>query len=163
MNTYNSNHILSELSLDYIYLRRPLPIDLASALQINRENGVSQAARLKIIKTHFSGNPINVKPFADMDKTLLPIAIAWMAKDDTGISVLYQFVRSMPTLLEKQNRKARSVHQILHGNGKKFKTDASFVEDSIKIVELMSHRYEFTSAMIFVCVCVGVNGYMERK
>jgi hypothetical protein len=78
MSTYNSNHILSELSLDYDGSRRPLSIDLAFVLQINRENSVSQAARLKIIKTHFSGSNINATPFTVMELKVLPTAISWM-------------------------------------------------------------------------------------
>ena len=105
MSTYNSNHILSELSLEHDGSRRPLPIDLASALQINRENGVSQAARLKIIKTHFSGPTINMQPFGEMEVRVRPHAIAWMAKEDN----LYQWLRTMPLLLEKYVKKGEMV------------------------------------------------------
>jgi hypothetical protein len=100
MSTYNSNHILSEL-------RCPVPIDLASALQINRKNSVSQAARLKIIKTHFSGSNINTTPFIVMELKVLPNAISWMGRD-RGISeindLLYTFVRSMPSLCDTKSR-----------------------------------------------------------
>ena len=95
MSTYNSNHILCELNH---YPRCLLPIDLASSLQINRENGVSKAARLKIIKTHFSGSNINTKPFTVMELKVLPTAISWMGRD-CGISdLMFAFVRSMPSL-----------------------------------------------------------------
>jgi hypothetical protein len=44
MSTYNSNQILSELGLEHDRSRMPLPVDLASVLQMNRENNASQAA-----------------------------------------------------------------------------------------------------------------------
>jgi hypothetical protein len=104
MSTYNSNHILSELGH---YPVCPLPIDLASALQINRENSVSQAAQLKIIKTHFSGSNINTTPFAVMELKVLPTAISWMGQE-CGMSkisdLLFAFVRSMSLLCDTKNR-----------------------------------------------------------
>jgi hypothetical protein len=106
MSTYNSNHILSELSLERDGSRRPLPIDLASALQINRDHNVSQAARLKIIKTHFSGSDINTTPFTVMELKVLPTAISWMGRDSgSEISdLLFAFVRSMSSLCNTKNR-----------------------------------------------------------
>jgi hypothetical protein len=107
MSTYNSNHILSELILDHDGgPRRLLPIDLASALQINRDHSVSQAARLKIIKTHFSGSNINTTPFTVMELKVLPTAISWMGRDSgSEISdLLFAFVRSMSSLCNTKNR-----------------------------------------------------------
>jgi hypothetical protein len=107
MSTYNSNHILSELGLDHDGSRRPLPIDLASVLQMNRENNFSQAARLKIIKTHFSGSNINTAPFTVMELKVLPTAISWMGQDfgTSEISdLLFAFVRSMPLLCDTKSR-----------------------------------------------------------
>jgi hypothetical protein len=110
MSTYNSNHILCVLSPEHYpryYQRCPLPIDLASVLQINRENSVSQAARLKIIKTHFSGSNINTTPFTVMELKVLPNAISWMGRE-CGISeisdLLFAFVRSMPLLCDTKSR-----------------------------------------------------------
>jgi hypothetical protein len=55
-STYHSNHTLEIICLEYY--ESPFPNDLSSILQINRESSVSQAARLKIINTHFSGSEI---------------------------------------------------------------------------------------------------------
>ena len=73
--------------------------DLTFLLRLNRENSVSEAARLKIIKSHFSGSEINDKPFNvnRMKLRVRPHAIAWMAKD----LHLYQFLRAMPWLISK--------------------------------------------------------------
>jgi hypothetical protein len=105
MSTFNSNHILSKLSQEYSDW--PMPNDLASLLQINSKNSVSQAARLKIIKTHFSGDSINTKPFTVMELKVLPTAISWMGRD-CGVSeisdLLFVFVRSMPLLCYTKSR-----------------------------------------------------------
>jgi hypothetical protein len=102
MSTYNSNHFLVGH-----YRSCPLPIDLASALQINRDYSVSQAARLKIIKTHFSGSNINTTPFTVMELKGLPNAISWMGRE-CGMSeisdLLFAFVRSMPLMCDTKNR-----------------------------------------------------------
>jgi hypothetical protein len=100
-----------------------LPEDLRILLQINRNHSNRNAARIKIIMTHFSDSVINVKPFTDMPNKVFPYAIAWMAKDVPGMSVLYQFIRSMPTLSKKVTRRTRTANQILHGNRKKSKGD----------------------------------------
>jgi hypothetical protein len=86
-----------------------LPEDLRSLLQINRNHSTRDAARIKIIKTHFSDSVINVKPFTDMPTKVFPYAIAWMAKDVPGMSVLYQFIRSMPTLPKKVTKRTREL------------------------------------------------------
>jgi len=59
LNTFNSNHTLEKICGEY--KERSLPNDLSSLLRLNRENSVSEAARLKIIKTHFSGSEINMQ------------------------------------------------------------------------------------------------------
>ena len=94
LNTFNSNHTLEELC--HKSFARPLPNDLLSLFKINRESSVSQAARIKIIKTHFSGSEINMQPFMEMNLSVRPHAIAWMAKD----LHLYELLRAMPSLLE---------------------------------------------------------------
>ena len=103
MSTYNSNHILSKVSQE-CYWKLPLPFDLASALQINGENRVSQAARLKIIRTHFSGSNINTTPFTVMELKVLPNAISWMGRECGMSDLLFAFVRSMPLLCDTKSR-----------------------------------------------------------
>ena len=95
VSTFNSNHTLENISDGMIKEEGPfnvLPEDLRSLLQINRNHSTRDTARIKIIKTHFSGSTINVKPFTDIMATnVFPYAIAWMARDIPGMSVLYQF------------------------------------------------------------------------
>ena len=93
--TFNSNHTLQRLvgpdysatiDDDSIPL---LPSDLQALLQLNRGNIKAEAARRKILAVHFGD--FNIEPFVELK--VLPHAIAWMAKDEYGMSLLYQFVR----------------------------------------------------------------------
>mmetsp|Transcript_26264 Transcript_26264/g.56396 ORF Transcript_26264/g.56396 Transcript_26264/m.56396 type:complete len:272 (-) Transcript_26264:183-998(-) len=108
MDTYHSNHTLEKLgdrdSED------ELPEDVKSLLRLNQENNKSQTARLKIIKTHFSGGDISMHPFKGMDLNALPRAIACMAQDfennaegtwGEGFELLYQLsLHMLPELLD---------------------------------------------------------------
>lgn len=99
LGTYQSNHTLERLCSDDS--ESWLPVELTYVLQINRENSKSQIARLKIIKTHFSGIDINTLPFTDMGLEVLPNAIAWMGQDcghDKVSDVLFALLRNMPSL-----------------------------------------------------------------
>ena len=103
LSTYQSNHSLVKLS----YNVRSLPENLISLLRINRENSTSQAARIKIIKTHFSGSDINTQVFADMEVHVRPTAIAWMGRDggsDGNGDLLFAFLRSMPLLCDTKSK-----------------------------------------------------------
>jgi hypothetical protein len=118
MSTYHSNHTLEVL--DYWETFEQLGdivLHTEYLLRINHNSSsISQAARLKIIMRHFSGS-VNLQPFTAMHPSILPFAIAWMAKGDCvdfcdrdrlfsifrsrEYNLVYQFIRSMPTLLER--------------------------------------------------------------
>jgi Ran GTPase-activating protein (RanGAP) involved in mRNA processing and transport len=104
LNTFNSNHTLERVC--NMWSDSLLPLE--SLLQINRENSVSAAARLKIIKTHFRGSEINMQPFMVMGLSVRPHAIAWMAKD----MHLYELLRAMPSLLERIDKNVRSTKRL---------------------------------------------------
>ena len=95
MSTYQSNHTLMKICERYS-LNNNVPEDLRFLLQLNEKNTKSQAARLKIIKTHFSGSEINMHPFMNMDLCVRPHAIAWMVRDENAFHLL----RAVPMLLE---------------------------------------------------------------
>ena len=105
LNTYNSNHVVEELCReDECYM---LPTQLSSLLRINKENSSSQAARIKIIKAHFSGGNINTQVFNHMELNVHPSAIAWMGGSKTN-DLLFAFLRSMPSVCDtKRNIKKR--------------------------------------------------------
>jgi Ran GTPase-activating protein (RanGAP) involved in mRNA processing and transport len=87
--TFNSNHTLQYVvKHNYRSEESILPSDLITLLRLNRENTkIIEAARRKTIEVHFS-----LQTFIDMDLKTLPYAVAWMAKDGYGSSLLYQFV-----------------------------------------------------------------------
>ena len=57
--------------------------DVNKMLRLNRESSKSEAARLKIILTHFCEDFV-VPPFVDMDLAVLPRSIAWMGRQIAG-------------------------------------------------------------------------------
>ena len=105
LSTYQSNHTLQRLCS--AYREDSLPEDLLSLLQINRDNNLSQAVRIKILML----SDEDLAPFfLCMNKNALPYAIAWMARDDNsdiydgslnGFSLLFLLFRTMPTLLKR--------------------------------------------------------------
>ena len=107
MHTYNSNHILWEAVLWVwrisVAVWRISVAWRSSIIFVNhRENTKSQAARLKIIKTHFSEDFV-IQPFIEMELNVLPHAISWMGRGGESNETnnhFYAFLRSMPTLFE---------------------------------------------------------------
>ena len=119
MSTYHSNHTLEEL-FDWDYQKQLGVIvghgHIEFILRVNHNSSsISQAARFKILGRYFSGSDVDLQPFTAMHPSILPFAIAWMAKGDCvdfcdrdrlfsifrsrECNLLYQFIRSMPTLL----------------------------------------------------------------
>lgn len=98
-STYDSNHTLESLGTrcytgigyEERFLNRPP--DLCSLFRLNRDLGPVEAARYKIINTHFSGDSI-MDPFLDMDTQVLPQVMSWMARDNHGKTLLYQFIKN---------------------------------------------------------------------
>ena len=107
LNTYNSNHIIEDIG-DEDECHR-LTTHLSSFLRINEQNSPSQAARIKIIKAHFSGGDINTEVFNRMESNVHPIAIAWMGGSKTN-DLLFSFLRSVPSVCDtKRNIKKRKM------------------------------------------------------
>jgi hypothetical protein len=100
LNTYNSNHVVEELCDEEIVI---LPTHLSSLLRINEENRSNQAARIKIIKAHFSGGDINTQVFNHMELNVHPIAIAWMGGSKTN-DLMFAFLRSMPSVCDTKRK-----------------------------------------------------------
>ena len=107
IDTYQSNHTLQRVCQRNMEL--VLTDDLQSLLELNRSqqgNRSQPAAAQKIIKTHFTGRCINLKPFVDMELNVLPHALAWIVRNArcgdfaNGFSLLYQFVQNMHLLFE---------------------------------------------------------------
>lgn len=100
MSIFGSNHTLQKLCSNYS--EKWLPENVRSLLCLNRENGKRQAARLKIIRTHFCKG-FAVQPFVDMDLAVLPRALAWMSKQSESRRIdehFYGFLLNTTTWLE---------------------------------------------------------------
>ena len=105
VNTYNSNHTLENLCLEYFHTF--LPASTISLLRINKESSKSQAARIKIINTHFSGSNINTQVFTEMDVRVRPVAIDWMGRDQGSnetSDLLFAFIRNVPSLCDTTSK-----------------------------------------------------------
>ena len=101
-NTYSSNHIISVDS----QLTTTRLNDLSN---INKNKSISDAARKKIMKYHFTsteqvGTSLGMRVVSEMDWVVLPQVIAWAGRkhDNEGCTTLYQLLRCIPELVEDQ-------------------------------------------------------------
>ena len=111
METFYSNHTIQTISPlkngdddeedDDIYElgSSGLSENVRSLFQLNRENSKMEAARRKIINVHFTED-CNMQPFVDMDLEVLPHVIAWMARDEYGHTLMYQFLRNFTGVID---------------------------------------------------------------
>ena len=104
LDTYKSNHTLQQLftrddppRVDSEYSDNVYPL-----LQMNEAYTRCEAARRKVIMVHFGGDV--VPHFMQMERKMLPHAIAWMAKEchsdadspkKNGLPSLHQFVQKV--------------------------------------------------------------------
>lgn len=93
--TFESNHTLRGLGD-----RIEVPSDLVSSLQLNRHQNKFEVARNKIIQHHLmAGGKANVQAFVAMDDVkVLTHAIAWLGRDNSGKTIVYSLIRSIPSL-----------------------------------------------------------------
>ena len=117
MATYSSNHTLRDIS---IWQSSGDISGLDRSLNFNRTYLPWHCARLKIMKCHFSGAEINLKPFFDMPVKVLPHSMSWISNapgpsdDDMtdSTNLMYQLIKGMPSLLDlngKGKRKRPSI------------------------------------------------------
>ncbi|KAL9182980.1 hypothetical protein ACHAXT_004259 [Thalassiosira profunda] len=95
---YLSNHTLQMIS-DESDEERLLPERLRSLLQLNRNNTKHEAARQKILLHQICNKEgTDLEAFIGMELSVLPVAMAWIGRDDVGRSALYQLCRTLPSL-----------------------------------------------------------------
>ena len=106
IDTFHSNHTLHQLcdgnSSEHL---SDLPSDLIYSLRLNKNNNKNEVVRQKILWSHFQDDnvDINIKEFFHMELKAMPFAITWIGRDDVGHPLLYQLVRAMPSLVEREN------------------------------------------------------------
>jgi len=99
LNTFNSNHTLESIGF---VLRE----DFSALHRINRNNSIRQAARIKILNSHFSGSDINTQVFTDMKLNILPTAMSWMGHDNGsngGRNLMFEFLRRVPLICDTKS------------------------------------------------------------
>jgi len=97
METYSSNHTLHHLCI--IRDTTELPSDLVRSLRLNRSSIKCDVARKKILKCHFQANDMNLQEIVGMELNVMPSAITWIGRDDMGCSLMFELVRTMPSML----------------------------------------------------------------
>ena len=101
--TFRSNHTLGTIWIDTDDLKRvTLPTSLADLLQLNTNGNKLEVARQKILQYH--DNEDSIQEFVDMEWQVLPHAMAWIGRDDVGLSLLYRFVQGMPDLFDRGSK-----------------------------------------------------------
>lgn len=87
--------------------------DLEDVLFMNEDGNKVDVVRQKIIQYYFMDDDdiiINIKEFVDMEMNVLPRAISWIGRNGIGCHLMYELLRSLPTLFDKEH-KARAVGQ----------------------------------------------------
>ena len=74
--------------------------ELYSLLRVNTLCNKFDAARVKIILRHLSGD-FSMEPFSSMNVATLPYALAWMGKRNPDIASLYPFADADLCLMYK--------------------------------------------------------------
>lgn len=97
---YASNHTLEEIKAD-----GDLPIHLNALLELNKREVKAEIARTKVLIFYFAERDNSIEEFVSMEMNVLPHAIAWMARDDEGFDLLFQFVKGMASLFDTEANK----------------------------------------------------------
>lgn len=98
MATISSNHTLSQVCEQQNAI---FPTDTVYNLHLNKNDDKTEVTRHKIIRSHFQGENADIQLLLDMELKAMPHAFAWLGRNYVGHSVLYQLIRTMPSLVER--------------------------------------------------------------
>ena len=104
--TYSSNHTFHSLeeNENKQSLVGLVPDDILLLLQMNRsETNKAEVARKKILKYHFAEGGTNKYNFSRMPLTSMPVAIEWIGRHRSELSLMYNVIRELPMLFDVQN------------------------------------------------------------
>lgn len=88
---YTSNHTLHYIRLGTF---TGWEIDgVCDYLDLNEDENKAGVAREKIMLYHFQRGKSNIEELAEMDPALMPHAISWVARDDSGIQLMYNLLK----------------------------------------------------------------------
>mmetsp|Transcript_138 Transcript_138/g.310 ORF Transcript_138/g.310 Transcript_138/m.310 type:complete len:654 (-) Transcript_138:237-2198(-) len=98
MTIFSSNHTLSSLGD-----QNAIPADLDDLLQLNQTGNKKDVSREKILQYHFQDGKTKIQEFVDMNSNVLHHAISWICTNGTDHTLLYNFLRSLPSLVPSDN------------------------------------------------------------
>jgi hypothetical protein len=118
--TYNSNHTFSHIDFhfhirayqeddeddeegeEYFTADDDMPLELQFLLQMNRNPNKAAVARRKIINVHFDLESSTQK-LHGLNLVLegMPHLLSWLGKESSELALMYDFVRSTPSLFEQ--------------------------------------------------------------
>lgn len=98
--TLNSNHTLEEI---WLYSGERPPHELDALLKMNENEDKLEVAHSKVVVNHSarSFELLSVEMGDFEQQKLLPSTMAWLCRDKTGQSHVYEIIRSMPHVFEK--------------------------------------------------------------
>jgi RNase P subunit RPR2 len=144
--TYSSNHSLGSLNFWFSYdsneedddsneedtnirnqAKRRIaeacktPLEIRLLLDLNKDSDKTAVARRKIIQVHFSGgSKVQHLHGLNLDPKVVPNLLSWMGKQNSELSLMYEYIQSVPNLIEEAavaasaGRKRNYMHTILH-------------------------------------------------
>jgi hypothetical protein len=124
--TYNSNHTLQTLEFDFVAheyeqydsdeddgsdeddedddfeAKWKMPDELNLLLEMNQSTDKSAVARRKVIKAHFGGSSTTQKLLdLNVGSKATPQLLSWIGKEQSELSMMFGFLRSIPSTFEK--------------------------------------------------------------
>jgi hypothetical protein len=125
--TYNSNHSLESLGFVFEYNSneedddsweedddivdeagrrfeeaQKTPLEIRLLLDLNKYSDKAAVARRKIIQVHFSGaSKVQNLHGLNLDPKVVPNLLSWMRKQNSELSLMYEYLWSVPNLIEE--------------------------------------------------------------
>merc|ERR1712087_975528 len=94
---HSSNHTLRSLG------KPNVPRDLDELLLLNSRRDERSVSREKVLRYHFRNGESNMREIAGVDTSVIPDAISWAGRNDSGRTLLYELLRNLPSLAASSN------------------------------------------------------------
>jgi hypothetical protein len=116
--TYNSNRSLESLIFCFCYnydeeddddiqVHRRIeeacktPLEIRLLLDLNKDQDKATVARRKILQVHFSGaSKVQNLHGLNLDPKVVPNLLSWVGKQNSELSLMYEYIQSVPALIE---------------------------------------------------------------
>ena len=74
---------------------------------MNENTNKVEVVRQKIIQYHFMDGKDNTETLVGMELEMMPSVIAWIGRDNIGLSLLYHLTKNMPCLFDSEDKQKR--------------------------------------------------------